>query len=385
MINDSSAIAIINAACFIGIVLCIAAILGEQIHREREAQREKPWYIGPLHAWWARHVTIPRALKRLPLLAVLVSTPAGAQKLAVAYGYTKGQAQRALGEAWRTGPNERVFCSAHETWYVGDSSRALAVFVDSVAEMIPDSATATRFTIRLGACGKRGQFHTHTRLADCNFSRPDRESFALARAYVGRLYEGVVCGDSAVIFQFAELRTDTAPRVFPPPGPAAPYRSASPFDTTDSARAQAEIARARKTLDSLSREIDKLDSLERRTARELQRVFKARWWFGGALATALVANTIWNIDRDPGGYPDTWKTPDKLNHMNQGYFLSTAGMAMGVRPWWAAGLTCAAAAGFEVTQGYISSKDIIAGCAGAAAASGASWVRKRVKRNGGLR
>lgn len=158
---------------------------------------------------------------------------------------------------------------------------------------------------------------------------------------------------------------------------AAQQIDTSAIRAMDSATTQVEIARARKTLDSLSHEIDKLDSLDRRVRSELQRVFRARQWFGAALGAGVAANAIWKIDRDPGGYRDVWTTPDKRDHLNSGFFLSSAGMAMGVRPWWAAGLTCAAAVGFEFTQGYVSSKDIIAGCAGATVASAATWLRTR--------
>jgi len=104
--------------------------------------------------------------------------------------------------------------------------------------------------------------------------------------------------------------------------------------------------------------------------------------YASLLATADLSNAWLHIDRDPGGYADVWNTQDKLAHAAMGAVLSMSAIDAGVRAPWAVAFTCAGAAGFEWSQGYVSRKDIIAGCAGAAVGAGVHWgVSRLVERN----
>ena len=94
--------------------------------------------------------------------------------------------------------------------------------------------------------------------------------------------------------------------------------------------------------------------------------------FFGAVAAGLAVNSFVHVDRDPGGYRDTWNTessfPDKVVHGLSAFALTSVGVDLRVRPFVAALTTCAAGAIFEKTQGYVSRYDIGADCAGAALA-----------------
>ena len=94
--------------------------------------------------------------------------------------------------------------------------------------------------------------------------------------------------------------------------------------------------------------------------------------FFGAMAAGLVVNSFVHVDKDPGGYRDTWNTesafPDKVVHGLAAFALTSVGVDLKVRPMISAMTTCAAGAIFEKTQGYVSRYDIGADCAGAALA-----------------
>jgi hypothetical protein len=94
--------------------------------------------------------------------------------------------------------------------------------------------------------------------------------------------------------------------------------------------------------------------------------------FFGAMAAGLAVNSFVHVDRDPGGYHDTWNTetqmPDKIVHGLAAFALTSVGVDLKVRPLISALTTCATGAIFEKTQGYVSRYDIGADCAGAALA-----------------
>jgi hypothetical protein len=115
--------------------------------------------------------------------------------------------------------------------------------------------------------------------------------------------------------------------------------------------------------------------------RPQPRTLGANMTYLSLLSAADFSNAWLHIDRDPGGYVDTWNTQDKLAHAAMGAVLSMSAIDAGVHAPWAVAFTCAGAAGFELSQGYVSRKDIIAGCAGAAVGAGVHWgVSKLVER-----
>lgn len=144
----------------------------------------------------------------------------------------------------------------------------------------------------------------------------------------------------------------------------------SPTQERDSLIAFLDSAHAR--LDSLDRQLDSIVRSPPRPDDRLPNLMMTPQFptetYATALALGLAANAVWKIDRDPGGYPDKWTTMDKAVHLNVAHFLTARAMKMGVHPAWAFGLTCAAAVGFERTQGSMSGKDIAVGCAGSALA-----------------
>ena len=91
------------------------------------------------------------------------------------------------------------------------------------------------------------------------------------------------------------------------------------------------------------------------------------------LAVGVVANAVTRFDRDRGGYVDTWGSQDKQLHAAVGFGLVSGATMARVRPWAAAAGVCLAAALYEPTQGFVSSRDIAAGCGGAVTA--ALWAR----------
>ena len=85
------------------------------------------------------------------------------------------------------------------------------------------------------------------------------------------------------------------------------------------------------------------------------------------LFAGVWANGVFRIDADAGGYRDEWSL-DKYTHGLAAGLLTFGAMTAGVKPTPAAVGLCAAGAAFEVTQGYISSRDIVADCTGALSA-----------------
>jgi hypothetical protein len=103
--------------------------------------------------------------------------------------------------------------------------------------------------------------------------------------------------------------------------------------------------------------------------------------YAAGLSTGLALNYTLRIDSDPGGYPDSWTSPDKLYHANVAYFMTDMAMGQSVRPRWAFALTCGlAGVGWEVSQrGFISGKDIAADCLGSGLAVGMRKFRERAR------
>lgn len=108
--------------------------------------------------------------------------------------------------------------------------------------------------------------------------------------------------------------------------------------------------------------------------------------FYGILGTAAVMTRVLHVDPDSGGYRDGWNTatdfPDKAVHALAAWAITNVGVDLGVRPRYSALAVCAAGAAFEVAQGYVSTYDIAADCAGAAgAAAWQSWRARRKARD----
>lgn len=82
------------------------------------------------------------------------------------------------------------------------------------------------------------------------------------------------------------------------------------------------------------------------------------------------ANAKLHFDSDRGGYKDAWTGIDKVAHGLAGALLTTTAIDLGVKPKWAALITCGGAVGFEFSQGYASGKDAAYGCASAFAMAG---------------
>jgi hypothetical protein len=98
------------------------------------------------------------------------------------------------------------------------------------------------------------------------------------------------------------------------------------------------------------------------------------------LAIAPFINTVRPFDVDAGGYVDTWRSDDKLEHAMYGAFASSAGAAIGAH-WSAQVLApCAAAAWWEYSQGYFSSKDLAVTCGAALATTGLTAAFRRISR-----
>lgn len=149
----------------------------------------------------------------------------------------------------------------------------------------------------------------------------------------------------------------------------------------DSLIAFLDSAHAR--LDSLDKQLDSIIKSPPRPDDRLPNLMMTPQFptetYATALALGVAANAIWKIDQDPGGYPDKWTTMDKAVHLNVAHFLTARAMKMDVHPAWAFGLTCATAAAFEKTQGYVSSKDIAVGCLGSALAVAERWLARRLR------
>lgn len=91
------------------------------------------------------------------------------------------------------------------------------------------------------------------------------------------------------------------------------------------------------------------------------------------LALGVVVAAVLKLDRDAGGYRDTWGTqasfPDKAVHAVAAFALTCAAAVVGVQPWLAGGLTLASGVAFEFVQGYASRKDMVADAVGALGAA----------------
>ena len=179
-------------------------------------------------------------------------------------------------------------------------------------------------------------------------------------------------------------------------------RDTTPPDTlpvlSDSAKSAA--------LDSVHALMAKIDSILARTAPWpadpvlMEPRVEVNWRtrsYAGAILLGLAANTVLHIDRDPctngqricfstSAYHDTFRTPDKREHFSAAYFLTNSASEFGVPKWAAFGLTCGLAGpGFELTQGYVSWKDITADCAGSATALGLQSLLRKMHDAGWLR
>jgi len=143
-------------------------------------------------------------------------------------------------------------------------------------------------------------------------------------------------------------------------------------------------AQARAVLDTLRHSYVALDRIGRRMERRFADPAALRtrstrtygWWLAAGLATNVVAR----LDRDPGGYRDTWFTVDKWQHLNAGMLLTDGALIMRVPPRRAVLLTCLAATGYELTQGYVSRKDIAVGCGGSLLTVTVRRLQRRAER-----
>lgn len=153
------------------------------------------------------------------------------------------------------------------------------------------------------------------------------------------------------------LSTCVAPRLVPAQTPA-----------------QDSVRVLRADLDSLERELRKIDSLKGDFAGAYRNAYHPTRWYAGALFGGVALNAALGIDRDPGGYRDSWTTPDKWQHFSVAMFLTERAGMMRVPMRWAVPITCATAVGWEFSQGHVSGKDIGAGCAGAVSAAGFRWL-----------
>jgi hypothetical protein len=152
----------------------------------------------------------------------------------------------------------------------------------------------------------------------------------------------------------------------------APLAAQEAPDTTAAAVLQ-------RQLDSLNAKIDSLEAAQLRTGKAIDRAFHPTPVYGATLGVALVGNYVFKIDRDPGGYRDSYGTSDKLAHFNTGYFLAARAIDVNVPVGWSVLLTCAAGYAFEHTQGYVSNRDAVAACSGALTAGGVALFRHKAK------
>lgn len=103
-------------------------------------------------------------------------------------------------------------------------------------------------------------------------------------------------------------------------------------------------------------------------------------WFASLLMVALILIWATRLDRDDGGYTDSFRTVDKLYHAAAAFALTLGGVfAFGLAPHVAGWLVLLAGVGFEGVQalhrdyvlrrpgakiGYFSLRDIVADLAG---------------------
>ena len=119
--------------------------------------------------------------------------------------------------------------------------------------------------------------------------------------------------------------------------------------------------------------------LHAQTARERTAATEA---FGWMLYLGVTSNILFEWDPDIGGYPDSFATMDKQLHAAVGYSLTQAAITAGVRPRDAVIGVSLAAVGWELSQGYSSWRDVVAGVSGSLAAWGwhELW-RRRAERD----
>ena len=84
-----------------------------------------------------------------------------------------------------------------------------------------------------------------------------------------------------------------------------------------------------------------------------------------ALGAGVVANRIWHYDVDHGGYVDSFRTPDKMEHFAIASTLTFTAIDFGAKPSVSALAVCGAGWGYELTQGWVSWRDGVASCTGA--------------------
>lgn len=133
-----------------------------------------------------------------------------------------------------------------------------------------------------------------------------------------------------------------------------------------------EIVRQQAALDSIQARLDSMRTRRERYQRARRAAYRTEQLYVAGQAAAVALNFAVPIQRDPGGYRDQWLGYDKMVHANVAYMLTDAGIELGVRPWVAAGVTCAFGYAFEWSQaeggGYVSNRDAVANCTGAASA-----------------
>lgn len=87
--------------------------------------------------------------------------------------------------------------------------------------------------------------------------------------------------------------------------------------------------------------------------------------YAAGLGLGVLANTIWAFDRDTYTGPRPIFDQFSAFHITAGYMLADIGHALGVTPARRLALVCAAAVGFEYSQGEADPWDMAYGCGGA--------------------
>jgi hypothetical protein len=254
--------------------------------------------------------------------AMVASCPAEAQ--VVRYGYLADDLARQLESEWTPTLNqaERMYCILRDTTVRLDNGDEMVMVVDApAADLSRANATLTGINglVRCPGVSRPVAFiHTHPGHDDCGVSRIDYQSLIAS----GRKYDVIQCGARHFRFVWADearLRIDG-------PGAAGKPRWRIPLG-----------------------------------------------WVIGAVGAPLVYNAacapgMAYCSRDPGGYPDTWHTEDKPIHALSASAITYSCAALSGRSRTCALLTVAAGALYEVTQGYVSKKDIAANTLGAGVA-----------------
>jgi hypothetical protein len=96
--------------------------------------------------------------------------------------------------------------------------------------------------------------------------------------------------------------------------------------------------------------------------------------YAALICAALGIAWVSRLDKDAGGYRDSFQTPDKREHAAIAAVLMAGALLMCVPLWPAAGLTIAAGIGWELVQafprgaprGFASWRDVVADTAGVA-------------------